>query len=156
LNSSDSSFLVPLMYTLDKAKKEVVAALVAALPADVPVSETDLSRPPEAEMGDLSFPCFGAAKALKGNPAAIAKDLAEKLIPSVLIGEVRAVGPYVNFFFSRKAFATSVVEDVLGHVNKYGDAPRNHEQVLLEYGSVNTHKEVHVGHLLNVSLGLSV
>lgn len=144
------------MYTLDKAKAEVADALRSVLPSEVTVSESDLSRPPQAEMGDLSFPCFGPAKALKGNPAAIAKDLAEKLNPSVLIGEVRAVGPYVNFFFSRKAFSTSVLEDVLGHVNKYGDAPRNGEQVLLEYGSVNTHKEVHVGHLLNLSLGLSI
>ena len=144
------------MYTLDKAKKEVIDALFSALPPDSDVSDTDLSRPPQADMGDLSFPCFGLAKALKGNPAAIAKDVAAKITPSGLVGEVRAVGPYVNFFFNKKAFATSVLEDVLGHVNKYGDAPRNGEQALLEYGSVNTHKEVHVGHLLNVSLGLSI
>lgn len=144
------------MYTLDKAKKEVVAAIAAALPPETAVSADELVRPPQKDMGDLSYPCFGLAKALKGNPAAFAKDLASKLAPTGLVGEIRAVGPYVNFFFHRAAFATSVLEDVLGRSGEYGDAPKKNGRVLIEYGSPNTHKEIHVGHLRNFSLGLSV
>ncbi len=144
------------MYTLDKAKKEIIAALVAALPPEVSVTVDELVRPPQKDMGDLSYPCFGLAKTLKGNPAALAKDLADKLAPSGLVGEIRAVGPYVNFFFHRAAFATSVLEDVLGRAGEYGDAPKRNGRVLIEYGSPNTHKEIHVGHLRNFSLGLSV
>lgn len=144
------------MYTLDKAKKEIVAALAAALPSEIAVSDAELVKPPQKDMGDLSYPCFGLAKAQKGNPAALAKDLAAKLAPAGLVGEIRAVGPYVNFFFHRAAFATSVLEDVLGRAGEYGDAPKKNGRVLIEYGSPNTHKEIHVGHLRNFALGLSV
>src|SRR5688572_23790139 len=152
------------MTTLDKAKSHVIDALRAALPEGASVSGGDLSRPPQADMGDLSFPCFGAAKAVKGNPAAIAKEVAAKLAPAGepgiapagLVGEVRAVGPYVNFFFDKKAFATSVLEDVLGRAGDYGDAEPKGDRILIEYGSPNTHKEVHVGHLRNFALGLAV
>lgn len=143
------------MTTLDKAKSQVVDALRTALPEGASVSGADLSRPPQADMGDLSFPCFSAAKAAKGNPAAIAKDVAARISPSDLVGEVRAVGPYVNFFFNKKAFATSVLEDVLGRAGDYGDAEPKGDRILIEYGSPNTHKEVHVGHLRNFALGLA-
>jgi arginyl-tRNA synthetase len=144
------------MYTLDKAKKEIIAALAATVPSEVTLSEAELVKPPQKDMGDLSYPCFGLAKALKGNPAALAKDLAAKLAPAGLVGEIRAVGPYVNFFFDRAAFATSVLEDVLGRAGEYGDAPKTNGRVMIEYGQPNTHKEIHVGHLRNLALGLAV
>lgn len=148
------------MTTLEKAKQRAGFALSLAAGPGVEIKGEDFSRPPQAEMGDLSYPCFALAKHLKTNPAAVAAELAGKITSSPgergLIKDVKAVGPYVNFFFDHANFATSVLEDVLGHVNHYGAAPRNDEKILIEYGSVNTHKEVHVGHLLNLSLGQSI
>lgn len=149
------------MTTLEKAKQHAIQALRAALPEGVAASESDLTKPPQAEMGDLSFPCFGAAKAAKGNPAAIAKDVAEKAGAAAsaaegLIGEVRAVGPYVNFFFDRRAFSTAVLEEVFGRAHDFGHASdKRGEKIMVEYGQANTHKVVHVGHLRNLALGLS-
>jgi len=143
------------MYALEKVRHGVVEALCAALPAEVSVSETDFSRPPQAEMGDLAYPCFAAAKLAKKSPVEVAKEVAAVLVVHG-IAEARAVGPYINFFFDKKAFATAVLEDVLGRAGEYGDAAKKDVKIMVEYGQANTHKEVHVGHLRNLSLGLSV
>jgi len=143
------------MYALEGVKMRIVEALRAALPEDVSVSVSDLVRPPQVEMGDLAFPCFAASKALKKSPAAIATEVAAALkIDGV--AEVRAFGPYVNFFFDKKAFATAVLEDVLGRAWEYADGAKTAEKIMVEYGQANTHKELHVGHLRNFALGLSV
>jgi arginyl-tRNA synthetase len=109
------------MTTLEKAKSQAAQALLAALPEGASATASDLVRPPQADMGDLSFPCFSAAKVSKGNPAAIAKDVAAKIAvanPVGLIGDVKAVGPYINFFFNKKAFATSVLEARQGRAHR--------------------------------------
>ncbi|MEY4744273.1 MAG: arginine--tRNA ligase [Candidatus Parcubacteria bacterium] len=144
------------MSVLDRAKQEVAVALAKAL-AVPGVSPDELVKPPQADMGDLSYPCFGLAKSQKSNPAALAKDLAAKIAAGGIISEARAAGPYVNFFFDRKAFATDVLGEVLGRSADFGDAlERKDERIMIEYGSPNTHKEIHVGHLRNFCLGLSV
>lgn len=145
------------MTTIENATRQVLEALRAALPEGASVSDGDLSRPPQAAMGDLSFPCFGAAKDLKRNPAEIAREVAAKVVPLGLVGEARAVGPYVNFFFERRAFATAALEEVFGRASEFGHASeRKDGRIMIEYGSPNTHKEIHVGHLRNFALGLSV
>ncbi|MEY4723222.1 MAG: arginine--tRNA ligase [Candidatus Parcubacteria bacterium] len=145
------------MATLEKAKFQALSVLRAALPEGVSVSESDLVKPPQADMGDLSFPCFGAAKVAKGNPVAIAKEVAEMIKPAGLLGEIRAVGPYVNFSFNKSAFSTAVLEEVFGRAMHFGHAAdKRGQRIMIEYGQANTHKEVHVGHLRNLALGLSV
>jgi arginyl-tRNA synthetase len=143
------------MYSLDRAKLEIVALLNAAMP-EVQAKAEDLVKPPQADYGDLSFPCFGAAKALKKAPPAIAAELAAAAAPSGLIASISALGPYLNFKFDRAAFAASVVADVLTLPDHFGDAPSTGEKVMIEYFSANTHKEVHVGHLRNMALGLAI
>lgn len=145
------------MYSLDRAKQEIVDLLNAALP-ELHAAPADLVKPPQADFGDLSFPCFAAAKALKKAPPAIAAALAEKLRLSAdgLVARVTAAGPYLNFSFNRAAFAAAVLTDVLAAPDTYGQAAPTGEKVMVEYFSANTHKEVHIGHLRNMALGLAV
>ncbi|MEK9152277.1 MAG: arginine--tRNA ligase [Patescibacteria group bacterium] len=142
------------MTVLQRATEEALAAVGAALPG-VAVGPDDIGAPPKPEMGDLAFACFGAAKALKKAPSAIAKEIAAALKPSGLIAGAEAVGPYVNVFFDRAVFAATVIEDVLAAPGAYGNMPSRGQKIMIEYGSVNTHKEVHVGHLRNICLGLA-
>ena len=72
-----------------------------------------------------------------------------------MLAEARAVGPYVNFFFDKKVFASSMLEEVFARGIEYGNAPKTGERVLIEYAAPNTHKEIHVGHLRNFFIGLS-
>ncbi len=143
------------MSTLENAKQQIVAMLSAALP-DVPVAAAELVQTPNREMGDLAFACFGAAKALKKNPAQVAKDVAAALTPKGLIAKAAAAGPYVNFFFDRKSFSAATLDEMFAAPDSYGVAPPREERILIEYAQPNTHKELHVGHLRNLCLGLAV
>lgn len=144
------------MTALDRAKNEALELLRTALPSDVSLFPSLFERPPRPEMGDLAFPCFPLAKALKKAPPAIAGEIAAAIVPSGLIASAEAVGPYVNFRFDRAAFASAVLTDVAAAGDRYGEKKDGGRSVMVEYGSPNTHKEIHVGHLRNFTLGLSV
>lgn len=145
------------MYALSAAKKEAYTALRKALGKKVTVTIDMLLTPPKPEYGDLSFPCFELAKGLKRNPAEIAAEVAAKIGPTKFIKEVTSVGPYVNFRFDEAAFAERVLQDVNKMKGRYGKSTTGKgKRVLIEYANPNTHKEIHVGHLRNFSLGASI
>lgn len=144
------------MTTLEHLKQEIASALAKALGGDIAVSAAELVRPPNPEMGDLAFGCFAAAKALKKSPAEIAKTAAAAFPKTEFVRAAQALGPYVNLTLDRPMFAASVMREVLSMGRKYGASPKKDERVMIEYAQPNTHKEVHVGHLRNMCLGLSV
>jgi arginyl-tRNA synthetase len=145
------------MYALATAKKEAYTALKKALGKQAGVTVDMLLTPPKPEYGDLSFPCFELAKGLKRNPAEIASEVAAKIGPSKLIREISSVGPYVNFKFDDATFAEHILNDVLKQKSRYGKSTTGKgKKVLIEYANPNTHKEIHVGHLRNFSLGAAV
>ena len=119
------------------------------------------SYPPSLELGDLSLACFEAAKESKKNPLDFAKELALDLNKSAELkkyfAEIKAVGPYLNFFISQKYLAEQIIKEVDRDKNIYGF---NHggagKKIMIEYSNGNTHKEYHVGHLRNISYGDSV
>lgn len=145
------------MYALDQAKKEILLSLKKALGKTYAVNPDMLVTPPKPEYGDLSFACFAIGKGLKRNPAEIATELAAKIAPTSLVKKISSLGPYVNFTFDETAFANHVFKDVLGGKARYGKLTTGKgKKVLVEYANLNTHKEVHVGHLRNLALGASV
>jgi len=145
------------MYALDQAKKEILLSLKKALGKTYAVNQEMLMTPPKAEYGDLSFACFELGKGMKRSPVEIATELAAKIAPSSLVKKISSLGPYVNFTFDETAFAAHVFKDVLGGKARYGkSATGKGKKVLVEYANLNTHKEVHVGHLRNLSLGAAV
>lgn len=145
------------MYALAAAKKEAYTALRKALGKKVTVTLDMLLTPPKPEYGDLSFPCFELAKGLKRNPAEIASEVAAKIGPTKHIAQVSSVGPYVNFKFDEVAFAEHILTDVSKSKSRYGKSTTGKgKKVLIEYANPNTHKEIHVGHLRNFSLGAAV
>ena len=131
----------------------------------------DLSVPPNAEMGDLSFACFNIAKEWKINPAEAAKNIKSKLeiVPIANRGSRLAVGrnlelgiterievagPYVNFYLNTSALAKLVLDEIQKQKNNYGENELGKgKKIIIEYPSNNTHKEFHIGHLRNVCIG---
>ena len=112
-----------------------------------------LSAPPKPEMGDLAFGCFPLAKILRAPPPAIAADLAGRMQAGGAIAEVRALGPFVNFFANPTAMLDQLARDVDSGAFFEGlhtDTPR---RIMVEFSQPNTHKTFHVGHLRNVVLG---
>ena len=123
--------------------------------------------PPDRTLGDIAIPCFSFAKDLGKSPNEIAEEWVEKLsrtpLPSpppqggrgsYLIDSVRVVGPYVNITLNTSAVAEMVFE-FLDEVSKDGHVGRR-KKVMIEYSQPNTHKEFHVGHLRNASLGAAI
>ncbi len=146
------------MTTLQKAKNDIIEALKAALPEGSACDAAMLEKPPQKEMGDFAFPCFALSKALKKAPQVIAQEIAAKVATGGFVGSVAAVGPYVNITLDKHMLSESVLREVLGAPETFGLLASGSAErtVMVEYGSLNTHKEFHVGHLRNIVLGLAV
>lgn len=118
-----------------------------------------LETPKDSSHGDIAFPCFQLARALRKGPPVIAAELAPKLSEEITgggeISKVVATGPYLNFFLNKASLAGVLIPaiikgDFLARRSATG------ERVMVEYGNVNTHKSFHVGHIRNIALGDSI
>ena len=115
-----------------------------------------IETPQDPKLGDLAFPCFRLAKAMKKAPPIIAHEIAASLTNAALpwIDEVRATGPYVNVIISRSDFAANVLAAVLEAGPRYGASTvGDGQKVLVEYSSPNIAKHFHVGHLGSTMIG---
>lgn len=123
--------------------------------------ETDakeVSRPQDASMGDLTYPCFRLAKQLGKSPAEVATVVAQALTGAFpWVAEANAVGPYVNVRLAVGPAVERVIQDVEAQGQQYAMNPTAATGPLVfEYASPNSHKEIHVGHLRNFVLGSAI
>lgn len=121
--------------------------------------DISLAPSPKPDMGDLGFPCFPFAKIARKAPPAIAEEIAGLIEPDELIGEIVAVGPYVNFRFRPNAIIQIVLGQVLREGSRFGENTLPEEERahwVIEYSAPNTNKPQHLGHARNNVLGLSV
>lgn len=119
------------------------------------------SYPPNPALGDLSLACFELAKENKKSPAVLAGELAEKLKGKGKLkkyfSDIKAAGPYLNFFVDQKYLSSRVLKGVKKQADKYGfNGSGKGARVMVEFSNGNTHKEYHVGHLRNISYGDAV
>ena len=115
----------------------------------------DLAMVPNLEMGHLAFPCFKLSKELKKSPKDISTDLQAQWQSSEFFSEVRAVGPYLNFFF-KSSFIGQEVLKPMAEKNYFEIANDQAKPFIIEYSQPNTHKELHVGHMRNLCFGQSL
>ena len=125
--------------------------------AGIKTNAEKLETPPQEEFGDLSFPCFELAKKQKRNPAEIANKIASKIkIPKgFAIERVEVEGAYVNFFFNSSKLSQKVLKEILNKKENYGRGNQK-QKIMIEFSGPNTNKPLHVGHLRNDSIGMSV
>ncbi len=116
-----------------------------------------LTTPPDPTMGDLAFPCFKLAKALRKGPPQIAAELARTLTSGLepgapgIIARAVAAGPYVNLHLDLGQAAAMVLIPLVRA--DFHAPPASGTRVMVEYSQPNTHKAFHVGHLRNLCLG---
>src|SRR3989344_2594822 len=116
-----------------------------------------LEIPPSTEMGDYAFPCFSLAKVLRKNPSEIAKTLAVKIKPNQELEKTEAINGYVNFFLKKPVFAEEVVGRIFDEKEKFGHSDRGKgKKVVIESPGPNTNKPLHLGHMRNMALGISL
>ncbi len=95
------------------------------------------------------------------NPLELAQKIAEQfMIPDsrfTILEKVEAVAPgFINFFISKDNLLVNLSE-ILGKGEKYGRSEKlAGKKILIEFAHPNTHKEFHIGHLRNITVGESV
>ncbi len=134
---------------LDPFASRIRAALADRL--DCAPEDVHLERPRQEALGQFALPCFPYARAAGGDPATLAAKLAEAFSDP----EIRAVpsGPFLNFQIHPQALAATVLADALRP--DFG-AAGNGETVVVEFGSPNIAKPMHVGHLRTTVLGAAL
>ena len=105
---------------------------------------------PKGNSGDLALNVFQLTKLLKKSPPEILGEIQKTLGHCDLLEKTEITGPYLNLFFSseeffKQVFDTNLTSDVL--LNK---------KIVLEFSGPNTNKPLHLGHMRNHALGLSV
>jgi len=110
----------------------------------------------DTSQGDLSLPCFPLAKQLSRNPIELAQSIADEISSNPAIGEVSAVGGYLNIKANVNWLAQQILSgkvrigDALGTMNSTG------RKVLIEHTSANPNGPFHVGRARNAILGDSL
>lgn len=139
------------------------ALLSAANARGYNLTEVELLRPPNPELGDISSPVgLRLARETKKAPGVIARELAETIDSGAtwrLIGGVQAHDSgYVNFRTNWALFAYELLASVLkpegGVVDLGALGPT--KRVAIEHTNVNPNKALHIGHARNLVLGDSL
>ena len=137
-------------------KVDVVNALAKATKLSKKDIFTLIETPPSQEMGDYAFPCFILSKQLKKAPNVIAEELSKKIKKKSPITDVKATGPYINFFVDKNKLAEHTIKEIIKCDVCYGTWPSKKQKVMVEYPAPNTNKPLHLGHVRNMLLGNSI
>lgn len=100
---------------LQNFKKEFANVLAPLVQLDVDVVVDMIELPPQADLGDLAFPCFVLAKTLKKAPQVLSTEIAAQLAESLpaQFAKIIAVGPYINAFIDTATYTGAVLIDAI-------------------------------------------
>ncbi len=117
--------------------------------------------PPRPELGDLAFPMFPFAPLFRTSP----KEIAERVAGAIkqdhhaenTYRKVEVQGSYLNIHLSRPIVSASILTRINKEGREYGrNSTLAGSKVMVEFSCPNTNKPLHLGHLRNDTLGMSI
>jgi len=132
----------------------------ALLKEGVSLAEPKVERPADPVHGDFSTnSALAVAKSINSSSRELATKVVQHILAqkSDLLEKVEAVGPgFINFYLSKKYF-TEMLLDALKKPESFGfPLERVQKRIFVEHTQPNTNKPLHVGHLRNAVLGMTL
>lgn len=122
---------------------------------DLNLENIDLQKTNSNFSGDFTLVVFPFLRQSKKGPEDTAKEIGEALLPHNLIQGFNVVKGFLNFELKQDVWINFLKENQdrqdFGH-----SSIGNGKKMLVEYSSPNTNKPLHLGHVRNNLLGLSV
>ena len=122
-----------------------------------------LELPKKIEHGHLAFPIFPLAKILKKAPPLIAQTAADALakanhrLVKNAISSIKPAGGFINITFSDDYLQNILVESISTQKDRVGHSSIGKNQTLvIDYGSPNVAKPMHIGHLRASVIGQAI
>ncbi|MBF0298209.1 MAG: arginine--tRNA ligase [Oligoflexia bacterium] len=136
-----------------------------------------ITDPPDISMGHYALPTFTLAKIFKKSPNQIAADLTQILTDSKndsksdikpdtnlnttadqnlkysLIEKYNNLGPYINISICLEKTLRLIIPKIINSTFFKIKLAESLPKTMIEFSQPNTHKELHVGHMRNLSLG---
>lgn len=135
--------------------------LISFLQNNTPISlhkNIHLEIPENPEHGDFSWNiAMQRTKELKKSPRSIAEEMINDLPQIDLLEKIEIAGPgFINFFFSKNAFAEGLEQLINMHdtIGKTKDLAG--KVYIAEHTDPNLFKEMHVGHVMTNTIGESL
>lgn len=151
------------MPRMERTLQELKSALLACAPGGKADFDLAISRPPNPDLGDLAVAVFPLAKSLGRPPQAISQEWAERipagtrLAPGLSVERAQGAGGFLNLRFDTSALMREVCAAVTEEGPAYGAISVGAgTRAMVEYSSPNTNKPLHLGHVRNNVIGMSL
>ena len=118
--------------------------------SDTHTDKIILSPVPKNALGDLALNVFGLTKVLQKSPPEILMEIKTILEGADFLEKSEIAGPYLNLFFKNNTFFKEVLQ------TPTQTAVLKDKKIVIEFSGPNTNKPLHLGHMRNHALGISV